>query len=170
MSDKKQSEDAAVEDAHVTAGDVYPFVKQARDVAQPVPGHVRGMPPPAAPATLRPLVTVTRQSVVAAGDQFNAMAHPGFDRASVFAIGDRVQDSAGRSKAGLDRFIQDGAFAVDQHGGVSDYLDYLRAVEAIQAKAVTLGYGAQAKAIPIDTVPGGYVGRYERNDIYAAAQ
>ena len=125
---------------------------------------------PSSPVAPGVLVTLTRQSFAAASDQFNAMARFGFEKIGSVFTGNSDNDPATISKARLDRFLEGGVFTIDQHGDLHDYFDYTRAVEAIQAKAVALGYGPQSKAVPIDTVPGGYVGRYIGHDIYAPAQ
>jgi hypothetical protein len=54
-----------------------------------------------------------------------------------------------------------------QHYHVNSLRALLAAVK-IRAKASVLGYGSGSEAISITPVPGGYVARFEGNDIYAA--
>lgn len=83
---------------------------------------------------------------------------------------EEVSLRAERSRAWKEAFLKNGVLEIDSHGGVADYLKYARAVDAIRAKAATLGYGPGSEAVPILPVPGGYVGRFGGHDIYAAAQ
>jgi hypothetical protein len=121
---------------------------------------------------LAPLVAPFRstgaeqKSFIAAGDQFTALARFGRESAHAVLVANEPYRQSGFENA----FIKDGVIAIDAHGNLKSYLEYVRAVEAIQAKAVVLGYGAQAQAVPIDSVPGGYVGRFGGHDIYAPAQ
>lgn len=107
-----------------------------------------------------------QKSFVAAGDQFTALARFGREGANAVVVFNEPHRKSGLENA----FIKDGVVAIDAHGNLKSYLDYARAVEAIQAKAVVLGYGAEVQAVPIDSVPGGYVGRFGKHDIYAPAQ
>ncbi len=57
---------------------------------------------------------------------------------------------------------------VVENGSYADAAAYNNAVNVIDAKAATLGYGPQNRAGDVVAVPGGYVGRYPNHDIYAA--
>jgi len=114
--------------------------------------------------------SATHLSFTAASNQFNALTRFGSEGADAVSIEDRARATALRRKEYESVFLRDGVLEIDSHGGLRDYLKYSRAVEAIRAKAAALGYGAQSQAVPITSVPGGYVGRFGGNDIYAAAQ
>jgi hypothetical protein len=110
--------------------------------------------------------SVSQLSFRTATDQLSALTRFGSEATAVVSIEDKRRPTAQFERV----FLRDGAFEIDSHGDLRDYLKYARAVEAIQAKAVALGYGAQSQAVPITSVPGGYVGRFGGNDIYAAAK
>lgn len=57
---------------------------------------------------------------------------------------------------------------IQADGRFVDARNYARAVEAIEAKASSLGYGPQDRLGDVATVPGGYLGRYANHDLYAA--
>jgi hypothetical protein len=110
-----------------------------------------------------------QRAFAAAGDQFNALRRfASVGGAQGLSIEERAKATRQRMHEFETAFVRLGAIEVDAHGSLRDEIKYARAVEAIQAKALALGYGAQSTAVPITSVPGGYVGRYEGHDIYAA--
>jgi len=160
-------------------------IPDARDLStsRPVPplsGRVTGVDEPdnpksfiAAPdsdvsrqAVAIPFATATQRSFAAVADQFNALARFGSDRPTLSpADGAELTVDTRDRYEGL--FIRDGFIQVDQHR-FHDTLEFVRADGAIRAKAVALGYGAQAQAVAVTSVPGGYVGRFGGHDIYVA--
>jgi hypothetical protein len=119
--------------------------------------------PPAMPI---PFAATAQRTFAAAGDQFNALTRFGTDRAPL-SPKDRAQAIAEQRKVYEGIFVRGGVIEFDQHR-IHDLFTFLRADEAIRAKAVALGYGAAAQAVPVTSVPGGYVGRFGGHDIYAA--
>jgi hypothetical protein len=118
------------------------------------------------PAATVPFAAGAQRTFAAPGDQFNALTRFG-SATPVLSPKDLAQATAERRKRYESIFVHDGVIQFDQHR-IIDVLDFLRADEAIRAKAVALGYGAQAQAVPVTSVPGGYVGRFGGHDIYAA--
>ncbi len=133
--------------------------------------HSTGSP---ADATLQPLsfrsAAAMQQSFAAADTAFTALTRFGYEVAQTVPIEDRVRAMAQIRKQQESAFIRNGIIEIDSSGSYRDIQEYWRAVEAIRAKAVALGYGAQSQTIPIVSVPGGYVGRFEGNDIYATGR
>jgi len=115
-----------------------------------------------------PSAAALQRSFVAASSQFNALARFGSAAADAFSLEDQARAWELKQKEFKNAFLHDKALEIDSHGDLRDYLKYLRAVEAIRVKAAALGYGAESQAVPINSVPGGYVGRFGGNDIYAA--
>ncbi len=66
----------------------------------------------------------------------------------------------------VSTFTFQGSLTFDPNRKFFSIEEYLLAIDAIQAKATALGYGADATSVPITGVPGGYVGRYANHDIY----
>lgn len=116
-------------------------------------------------ATPIPLAAAVQQTFTAAGEQFHALTRFGTGRAPL-SPEDRIQAIAEQRKLYEGIFIGGGSIEFDQHR-IVDLLAFLRADEAIRAKAVALGYGAEAQTVPVTFVPGGYVGRFGGHDIYA---
>jgi hypothetical protein len=113
----------------------------------------------------------TQQYFAAAGNQFNALTRFGSEGAGAVSIEDRARATEQRRIEYERVFRRDGILEIDANGRrLPGVADYFRAVEEIQAKALALGYGAQSKAVPITSVPGGYVGRFGGHDIYAATR
>lgn len=78
--------------------------------------------------------------------------------------------TAVRQLSGLIRFGSDNATLKSKGALQQTVVGYLRATLEIRAKAALLGYGPESKNVPITGVPGGYVGRFGGNDIYAATE
>jgi hypothetical protein len=111
----------------------------------------------------------TQLSFVAAGNQFNALTRFGSEAGDAASTEYRTKGVA-QSRNEYERiFLRDRVVEINANGLVPGVAEYIRAVNAIRAKAVALGYGAQAQSVPITSVPGGYVGRFGGHDIYAAA-
>ncbi len=125
-------------------------------------------------ATLEAVPTLsaaaTQMSFAAAANQFNVLTRFGTEGANAVSIDDRARATAERRNEFESIFIRDGMISIDSNGGIRVIVEYLHAVEVIRAKAAALGYGAQSQTVPITEVPGGYVGRFGGNDIYAAAR
>jgi hypothetical protein len=119
------------------------------------------------PAVTAPFAAATQRTLAAAGDQFNALTQFGSAK-PVLSAKDRASAIIERGKLYEGLFVRDGVIQLNQHGLLS-VLEFLRADAAIRAKAVALGYGVEAQAVAVESVPGGYVGRFGGHDIYAAA-
>ncbi|HYR10912.1 MAG TPA: hypothetical protein VEQ60_24240 [Longimicrobium sp.] len=177
MTDEKQGEAGASEDGHAIPPDLreVPVHTVAPDPCAEEGEH-RPRPQRPHPASDAPLQTVpdvsgvvAQLSLAAAGNQFNALSRFGIQTADAVRMEDRVRAIARERNRYANIFLRDGALEIDSNG-VRDYIEYQRAVEVIRAKAAALGYGAESQAVPITSVPGGYVGRFGGNDIYAAAR
>lgn len=111
----------------------------------------------------------TQMSFAVAGNQLNALARFGAEGADGVSLECQARATEQRLREYENRFLRDRVFEINANGALPKIGEYLRAVEAIRAKAVALGYGAEAQTVPITSVPGGYVGRFGGHDIYAAA-
>jgi hypothetical protein len=111
----------------------------------------------------------TQLSFAAAADQLRALSEFGPRGSDAVSAEDRERAVARRRKEYESTFIRDGAIRLDSNG-LLEFVAWSHAVEAIRAKALALGYGALSQTVPITSVPGGYVGRFGGNDIYAAAR
>lgn len=71
----------------------------------------------------------------------------------------------------IARTLHDGethVVAIRADGLDADALAYIKAEDAIEAKALSLGYGSQDGAGDVTAVPGGYLRRYANHDIYSS--
>ena len=114
-----------------------------------------------APVPAARMDVAARQSLVAAAALYRDLSGRVSDTATLAPTIPRDER--------VDRFIVEGKATLDQNGHFQSIGPYLRAVALIQSKALALGYGDAARSAAIDSVPAGFVGRYERHDIYAAA-
>ena len=125
-------------------------------------------------ATLQAVPTqsaaTTQLSFAVAGNQLNALARFGAEGADGVSLECRTLATEHRLREYESRFVRDRVLEINANGLIPGIVEYLRAAEAIQAKAAALGYGAQSQTVPITSVPGGYVGRFGGHDIYAAAR
>lgn len=149
MTDEERAEANATDCEHSTAG----FARDA--TLQAVP-------------TLS--AAATQLSFAAAVNQLNALARFGAAGGDGVSPECRARATELRVREYESRFIRDRVIEINANGLVPGIIEYLRAAEAIQAKAAALGYGAQSQTVPITSVPGGYVGRFGGHDIYAAAR
>jgi len=105
--------------------------------------------------------TTAHLSLSAAAHQLNTMTQ----KVNVASTTISAQTSAASLEA-KNAFVLNGSVTFDPNHQVFSLLEYTNAVKAIQAKAVALGYGAQAQSVSVTGVPGGYVGQFSNNDIY----
>jgi LGFP repeat len=109
----------------------------------------------------------TQLSFAAAGSQFNTLAQFASEKVVAISTEDRIRADQRQEKF-RKAFVLDGSVSIDPNGEIFSIFVYSQAVNAIQAKAAALGYGAQSQSVPVTGVPGGYVGRYPNNDIYSS--
>jgi hypothetical protein len=123
--------------------------------------------------SLKSMPTSSRAAVqlasAAAQHQFQALVLYGVGTNTASAAASLALTPA-ESRKGLKRAFIDRGFIEFDSNGFNDLSKYSAAANAIRAKAAALGYGAEANSVEITAVPGGYVGRFGGNDIYASAR
>src|SRR5947209_5411499 len=134
------------------------------DGRRPTSGPPDGMPPPSRPTASQ---AATQLSFAAASNQFSAVARFPFAPVDAPSVEDEALADARTRWDHAQLFARDGVITIGAHGVYADAQAYVHAVEAIEAKAKSLGYDVQSLAVDVTAVPGGYVGAYPGNDIYA---
>lgn len=109
----------------------------------------------------------TQLAAIAAQHQFQTL--------SLYGVGENVSAAAAARplrdpKKALKQAFIDGGFMEFDSNGLNDLIKFSAAYRAIRDKAAALGYGAASNSVEITAVPGGYVGRFGGNDIYASAR
>lgn len=114
-------------------------------------------------------IAATRLESVIAAHQFHTLALYSAEWLVSTSLSDERSAQAARREALVQAFIEHGSAEFDSNR-YSDILKFNAASRAIRAKAASLGYGPTANTVEITAVPGGFVGRFGGNDIYASAR
>jgi hypothetical protein len=114
-------------------------------------------------------IAAARLESVVAAHQFQTLARYGAESLVSTSLSDERRAQAARRAALVHAFIEHGAAEFDSNL-YSDILKFNAASQAIRAKAASLGYGLAANTVEITAVPGGFVGRFGGNDIYASTR